>query len=82
MSKDDDTRRQAERDLSRLRGEGGVFGSPVLKSKADSVRDHFAARDSDQSDPIEVAATRTGRILALIAFVLLAFWLISAYAAF
>ncbi|VVS99833.1 hypothetical protein [Rhizobium sp. EC-SD404] len=80
MRDDDKERRQAKRDLDRLGNEGGIFGSPAMRSKARSVRDHFAAGDADQNDPIEVAATRTGRILALLAFVLLALWLFSAYA--
>jgi hypothetical protein len=71
------TRRQAKRDLDRLGSEGGVFGSPVMKSRVDSVRKHFAAEDADKSDPIEVAATRTGRLLAIAAFVGLAVWLLS-----
>lgn len=80
--KDDEAReRQARRDLDRMENEGGMFGSPAMHNKAKSVRDHFAARDADQDDRIEVAATRTGRILALVAFVALAFWLFSAYAA-
>ncbi|WP_157928904.1 hypothetical protein [Pararhizobium haloflavum] len=78
MQDDDRDRRKARRDLDRLGGEGGVFGSPAMQSKAKSVGDHFAARDADQSDPIEVAATRTGRVLAVIAFVALALWLLSA----
>ena len=77
---DDKQRREARRNLDKLGGEGGIFGSPALSGKAKSVRDHFAARDADQDDPIEVAATRTGRILAAIAFVTLALWLFSAYA--
>lgn len=77
MRDDDRERRQAQRDLDRLGGEGGLFGGPMLRSKVNSVRDHFSAGDADQNDPIEVSATRTGRLLALVAFVVLAFWLAS-----
>lgn len=80
MGKDEETRRRAERELKRLDGEGGIFGSPVIASKVDSVRRHFKAGDADQKDRIEVMATRTGRILGAVAFVGLALWLWLAYA--
>lgn len=79
MRKDEETRRQAERDLKRLGGEGGIFGSPVIASKVDSVREHFRAGDADQADRVEVMATRTGRILGAVAFVGLALWLWFSY---
>jgi hypothetical protein len=69
--------REAKRDLDRLGDEGGFLNSPAMRSKAKSFRDHFAARDIDQKDPIEVSATRTGRILSLVAFIGLALWLLS-----
>ena len=69
--------RQARRDLDRVSGEGGFMGSPYLKGKAASIRDHFSGRDADQSDPIEVSATRMGRLLGLVAFVALALWLLA-----
>lgn len=77
MRERDAKERQARRDLDRLGGEGGFMGSPHIRSKAASVRDHFAARDVDQADPIEVSATRTGRFLGLCAFIALALWLLS-----
>lgn len=76
---DDETRRRALRDLERAGEEGGAFGSPALKSKAKTVRDHFSARDADPSDPIEVSATRVGRALGLIAFIALAIYLFLTY---
>ncbi len=78
MRDDERQRREARRNLERLGKEGGVMGSPLLEAKARSVKDHFQARDADQSDPIEVSATRTGRLLSILAFVLLAAWLLSA----
>jgi hypothetical protein len=77
MNDRDRREREARRDLERLGDEGGFLNSPAMRSKAKSFRDHFAARDVDQTDPIEVSATRTGRILSLVAFIGLALWLAS-----
>ncbi|MDF1608259.1 hypothetical protein PZ897_08735 [Hoeflea sp. YIM 152468] len=74
--KDDETVRQAKRTLDRLGEEGGLSASPVMKSAATSVRDHFAARDADRTDTIEVWGTRIARGLALIAFAGLVVWMI------
>ncbi|MBC7280248.1 hypothetical protein [Hoeflea sp.] len=73
--KDDETVRQAKRNLDRLGEEGGLSSTPVMKSAATSVRDHFAAKDADKSDTIEVWGTRIARVLALIAFFALVLWL-------
>ena len=74
--KDDETVRQAKRTLDRLGEEGGLSATPVMKSAANSVRDHFAAEDADKSDTIEVWGTRIARGLALVAFVGLVLWMI------
>ena len=74
--KDDETVRQAKRTLDRLGEEGGLSATPVMKSAANSVRDHFAAEDADKSDNIEVWGTRIARGLALVAFVGLVLWMI------
>ncbi len=74
--KDDETVRQAKRTLDRLGEEGGLSATPVMKSAANSVRDHFAAEDADKSDNIEVWGTRIARSLALVAFVGLVLWMI------
>ena len=75
--KDDETVRQAKRTLDRLGEEGGLSATPVMKSAANSVRDHFAAEDADKSDNIEVWGTRIARGLALFAFAGLVFWIIA-----
>jgi len=74
--KDDETVRQAKRTLDRLGEEGGLSATPVMKSAANSVRDHFAAEDADKSDNIEVWGTRIARSLALVVFVGLVLWMI------
>ena len=74
--KDDETVRRAKRALDRLGEEGGLSATPVMKSAATGVRDHFAARDADKSDRVEVWGTRIARGLAVIAFAGLVIWLI------
>ena len=74
--KDDETVRQAKRTLDRLGEEGGLSATPAMKSATTSVRDHFAARDADKTDRIEVWGTRIARGLALVAFCALVFWLL------
>ena len=74
--KDDETVRQAKRDLDRLGEEGGLSSTPIMKSAATGVRDHFAAKDADKSDRAEVWGTRIARGLALVAFIGLVFWLV------
>ena len=73
---DDETVRQAKRTLDRLGEEGGMSATPVMKSAANSVRDHFTARDADNTDKIEVWGTRIARLLALLALAGLVLWLI------
>jgi NAD(P)H-hydrate repair Nnr-like enzyme with NAD(P)H-hydrate epimerase domain len=74
--KDDETVRQAKRALDRLGEEGGLSATPVMKSAANSVRDHFTAKDADKTDSIEVWGTRIARGLALVAFVGLVMWMV------
>tara|TARA_R110002126_G_scaffold13441_9_gene58343 strand:- start:4686 stop:4931 length:246 start_codon:yes stop_codon:yes gene_type:complete len=72
---DDEVTRKAKRDLKRVAEEGGLLSSPKLKAKSDSVIGHFQAQDADADDRVEVWGTRIGRILSLVAFIGLAFWL-------
>jgi len=74
--KDDETVRQAKRALDRLGEEGGLSASPVMKSAANNVRDHFTAKDADKTDKVEVWGTRIARGLALVAFAGLVLWMI------
>jgi len=76
MKENDRQVRDARRELERLKEEGGLFATPTMKSRAQSVRGHFAATDADQNDAVEVWGTRIGRGLGAVALVLLASWLI------
>lgn len=73
--KDDETVRQAKRTLDRIGEEGGLSATPVMKSAAGSVRDHFAAEDADKTDRVELWGTRIARWLALLAFAGLLVWI-------
>lgn len=68
MNDDDETAREARRTLDRIAGEGGLSATPVMKSAAGNVRDHFAAADADRTDPAEIWGTRVARALAVVAF--------------
>jgi hypothetical protein len=48
--KDDETVRQAKRTLERIGEEGGLSATPVMKSAANNVRDHFTAKDAEGGD--------------------------------
>ncbi len=74
--KDDERDRQAKRALDRLGEEGGLSATPVMKSAANSVRDHFTAKDADKTDKVEVWGTRIARGLAVVAFVGLVLWMV------
>ncbi|MCY0092793.1 hypothetical protein [Hoeflea ulvae] len=77
--KDDEIVRKAKRDLDRLGRDGGLSATPVLKSAAGGLRDHFAAEDADKSDRIELWGTRIARGLALAAFVGLLWFLVGQF---
>lgn len=77
--KDDETTKDARKQLDRLSREGGLMASPALRNRVDSVRDHFKATDADQTDRIELWGTRIARVLALIGFIILAAWLYYRY---
>ena len=74
--KDDETVRQAKRTLDRIGEEGGLSATPVMKSAANNVRDHFIAKDAEGGDKVEVWGTRIARGLALVAFVGLVLWMV------
>lgn len=75
MKHDDEAAREAKRTLDRIGEEGGLSATPAMKSTAGSVRDHFAAKDVDKTDKLEVWGTRIARVLALAAFVGLVWFL-------
>lgn len=55
---------------------GGLAGASVMARAVERSRNHLAAGDADQDDPIEVWGTRIGRILGLLFVAGLAVWLI------
>lgn len=76
MSKDDKNKdTESRRILERIRREtepGHGFGTPTGRA-----RDHFAARDADREDWVELWGTRIGRALALVFALVLIAWLVS-----
>ena len=74
---DDDARAaDARRELDRLRGEGQGFADSAFVKAADAAKGHFAARDGDQDDKVELWAKRTARIASAIFLVVLIVWLV------
>lgn len=76
---DAERREEAARILNRVEGEGDIVASAGLARMARHGRDHFAAADQDADDKVELWATRAGRGLGLVAFIVLAAWLLFAY---
>jgi len=77
MAQKHDPSEQAKRDLKRLSEEGGLLNAPKMKARSKSIKGHFLADDADQTDRIEVWGSRIGRILSLIAVMILLVWLVN-----
>ncbi|WP_420407752.1 hypothetical protein [Hoeflea sp.] len=73
---DDETVREARRTLDRIGEEGGLSATPVMKSAAKGVRNHFTAADADKTDSAELWGTRIARALALVAAIGLVWFLV------
>ncbi|MBM3607080.1 MAG: hypothetical protein FJX29_01300 [Alphaproteobacteria bacterium] len=68
---DEQRQHEAREILERVeRGGESVFGGALQKAGA-RVSDHFAGRDGDRADRVELWAKRIGRALAAMFFVLL-----------
>ncbi|WP_223477330.1 hypothetical protein [Oricola indica] len=74
----DDIKREeeAQRTLERVAVDSELLGQSTLARTVNRARAHMAADDADPNDPVEVWGRRTGRALGLIAFVVLAIWLV------
>ena len=72
----DGTREQeAAEALERVRRDSETLGTPSMARAARRVRDHFAGRDAEPADPMELWGRRIGRALSLVAFIGLVLWL-------
>ena len=69
MSRDEDRKTQSRRIIDRV-------GAETEASMARRVANHMAARDADQKDWAELWGTRIGRVLGVILFCYLIYWLI------
>jgi hypothetical protein len=77
LEEDQNRQRESERVLERVTTESEVVGTSSFVRQANRLRDHFAAADGDQSDSVEIWAKRFARGLSIVAFVLLAIWLVN-----
>ncbi|MBL8573307.1 MAG: hypothetical protein JNM13_06485 [Hyphomicrobiaceae bacterium] len=71
--------REAAALLDRVNRDAETVGASSLVRVAEATRDHFAARDASDSDPIELWGRRIGRALALILVAVLLFQLVATY---
>lgn len=78
MTKDPAEQNESRRILDRVERDssGGIAGTSVMARAVERSKNHLAAGDADQSDPIELWGTRIGRALGLILVAGLAVWLI------
>ena len=70
---------ESRRILERVRRESETIGASSLARVADRVAAHYRADDAPPDDAIEIWGKRIARILALIAFVALAYHLLTTY---
>lgn len=67
---------EARKTLERVAVDSEVVGQSTLARTADRARSHMAGADADPDDKVEVWGRRVGRGLSLIAFLVLAVWLV------
>jgi hypothetical protein len=67
---------EARRTLERVATDSEVLGQSTLARTVNRARAHIAAEDADAEDRVEVWGRRAGRALSLVAFIVLAIWLV------
>lgn len=73
--RDEDREREAREVLERARRDSETLGGSSVARAARRLGDHFAGRDAEPQDPVELWGRRIGRGLSLIGVVALALWL-------
>lgn len=68
MNSDQDRQRESQRILARMQAQTDGGAMTAVQRTVKRGRDHFAAFDADEADPIEVWGTRIGRGISLILF--------------
>ncbi|MHC1547511.1 hypothetical protein [Phyllobacterium sp. K27] len=74
-NKDNQQGKEAQRILQRV-GDENVSSGHSFTHRS---KDHFSARDTDASDPIEVLGTRIGRGLGLLVVIAMFIWFIISF---
>ncbi|MAS04495.1 MAG: hypothetical protein CL534_07335 [Ahrensia sp.] len=67
---------EARKTLERVAVDSEVIGQSTLARTVNRARSHMAADDADPEDKVELWGRRVGRGLSLIAFLILAVWLV------
>ncbi|CCV04631.1 conserved hypothetical protein [Mesorhizobium metallidurans STM 2683] len=76
MAERQDNDSESRHIIERVARETDPGGTSFIARTAKSARDHVAAVDADQSDPIEYWGTRIGRALGLLIAIGLLIWLV------
>jgi len=67
---------EARKTLERVAVDSEVIGQSTLARTVNRARSHMAGGDADPDDKVEVWGRRVGRALSLVAFLILAVWLV------
>ena len=67
---------EARRTLERVAVDSEIVGQSTLARTVNRARAHMAAEDAEAEDRVEVWGRRVGRGLSVVAFVVLAIWLV------
>ncbi len=78
---DEDAQREARAILQRVQRETEPQVGAATERMIRDGAGHFLGRDADPADRVEVWGTRIGRGLGLVAFVVLAVWLVQSLSA-
>ncbi|MBO6640118.1 MAG: hypothetical protein JJ920_19645 [Roseitalea sp.] len=71
----DEREDEARKVIERVERDSEIVGRSSFVRAAGKARDHLTAAEADADDPVEVWGRRVGRILSVIAFIVLALWL-------
>ena len=78
-SHDESRAREAQRIINRVERESEQVGTSSMARTANKVREHFLGEEAPEDDKIEILGKRLGRVLAVIALIILIYSLYTNY---